>query len=282
MLSVLLALGASCSWGTGDFLGGFKSRTVPLTSVLVVSQVAGLALMAVLAVAHHTAAPGWPALGFAFLAGLSGLVGLAAMYRGMAVGVMSVVAPIAALAPIIPVIFGLLSGERPSELQIGGMVVALAGAVLISVQGSGHSTHVSPRNFWIGVALAAVAAVGFGGLFVTIHLASSADVIWAVLLQRIAAVALLGMFVLVRRSAVHLNRSDLPSLVLIGLLDVGGTTLFGLASSVGLVSLAAVLASLHPVTTVLLARVVVGERLHRLQQAGFFASLAGVALISAG
>jgi drug/metabolite transporter (DMT)-like permease len=282
VVSVLLALVASFSWGIGDFLGGLKSRTVPLITVLVVSQVAGLVLMVLVAVAHHAPAPAWSSVGFAFLAGFFGLLGLAALYRGMAVGVMSVVVPIAALGPIIPVVFGLISGERPSQLQISGMAIALIGALLISIQGSGQAAQVSPRNFWIGVVLAVVAAVGFGGLFVTIHLASATDVIWAVALQRVAAVAILGTVVLVLRTPITVARSELPSLVLIGILDVGGTTLYGLASSVGLLSLAAVVASLHPVTTVLLARFVVGERLRRVQQAGFFASLAGVALISAG
>jgi drug/metabolite transporter (DMT)-like permease len=282
VIAVILALFASISWGAGDFLGGLKTRTIPLTGVLVVSQGAGLVLMAGVLLVRQTPAPGWPAIGFALLAGVAGLVGLAALYQGMAVGVMSVVAPVAALSPIIPVIFGLITGERPSGLQIGGMVVALAGGVLISAQGSRNTSHVSRHNFWVGVGLAVVAALGFGTLFITFHLASTADVIWGVVLQRIAVMAILGAFVLVRRRAVPVGRADLPVLVVIGLLDVGGVTLFGLASEVGLVSLAAVLASLHPVTTVLLARLVVGERLRRIQQAGFFASLAGVALISAG
>ncbi len=282
MLSVILALAAACSWGTSDFLGGLKSRTVSLPSVLVVSQIAGLVLMAAVALVRHASPPGWPALGFAVLAGGCGLAGLATLYRGMAVGMMSVVAPIAALAPVIPILFGLLTGERPRPLQVAGMVVALLGVILISAQGSSASAQVSPRNFWTGVVLAAMAAVAFGGLFLTIHLASQTDVVWAVFIQRIAAVVLLGAVVLVRRESIHVTRSDLPSLLAIGGLDVAGTTLFAAASAVGLVSLASVLASLHPVTTVLMARFVVNERLRRVQQAGFLVSMVGVALISAG
>ena len=132
MVSVLLALAASISWGISDFLGGLNSRSLAIASVLLVSQTVGFALMLPLALVH-----GWPAFdgpnyGFAMAASAAGLIGIAAMYRGMAVGSVSIVAPIAATGAAVPVLFGLLRGERATPLQMLGMGLALVGIVLAS------------------------------------------------------------------------------------------------------------------------------------------------------
>ena len=132
MLAISLALTASLSWGFADFLGGIKSRALPVLTVILFSQVAGLTLVSVILAASGHSAPGGDFAVWAALSALAGLSGLVAFYRGLAVGAMAVVAPISGLAAAVPVIFGLLTGERPSGAQGAGIVLALAGVALAS------------------------------------------------------------------------------------------------------------------------------------------------------
>ena len=277
MLGPLLALGASLSWGIGDFLAGGASRRVRLLTVLVVSQGAGLASIAVVVLARGESAPAARYLGYAALAGLAGAVGLAALYRGLAVGSMSVVAPISATAAIVAVVAGVVTGERPSAVQGAGIGLALAGVVLASRDAGGGGRRVAS-----GVGLALVAALSFGLLLVALGAASEGDALWGTLAMRTTSFSVLVATALVVRARISPGRSDLPVLVAIGLLDTAGNALFALASTESLLSVAAVLAQVYPVVTVILARIVLGERIARLQQVGVVAALAGVALITAG
>jgi drug/metabolite transporter (DMT)-like permease len=272
----LLALGASLSWGVGDFLAGLRSRSLPVLTVLVVSQAAGFLTIAVVVAARGTAPPDARYLGYAVLAGLCGAIGLSAFYRGLAVGDMSVVAPISATAAVIPVIAGVVSGERPSALQGLGVGLALAGVVLTAHErGSGGGGPAA------GVGLALVAALSFGFVLVALGAASEGDALWGTLSMRATSFSTLVVAALLVRPGFALRAGALPALVLIGILDVAGTMLFAIASTKSLLSLAAVLAQLYPVVTVLLARVVLGERISRHQQLGVVAVFAGVVLITA-
>jgi drug/metabolite transporter (DMT)-like permease len=273
----LLALGASLTWGVGDFLAGLRSRSLPVLTVLVVSQAAGLLTIALVVAARGTGPPDARYLGYAVLAGLCGAAGLAALYRGLAVGDMSVVAPISATAAVVPVIAGLVSGERPSVLQGLGVALALAGVALTAHEsGSGGG---GPAT---GVGLALVAALSFGLVLVALGAASEGDALWGTLSMRVTSLSALAVAALLVRPGFALRDGALPALVLIGILDVAGTMLFAVASTKSLLSLAAVLAQLYPVVTVLLARVVLGERISRHQQLGVVAVFAGVVLITAG
>jgi drug/metabolite transporter (DMT)-like permease len=273
-----LALAASLSWGVGDFLAGLSSRKLQLLTVLVVSQAAGLTSLAVLVAVRGSGAPDARYLVYAALAGIAGAVGLAALYRGLAVGSMSVVAPISATAAVIPVMAGLITGERPSAVQGAGIALALTGVVLASRErraGGG-------RGIAEGVGLALVAAVAFGLLLVALGAASDGDALWATLSMRGTSFTLLAITALVVRPSLSLGRTDLAALALIGVLDAAGNALFALATTESLLSVAAVLAQLYPVVTVLLARVVLGERISRPQQVGVVSAFAGIALITAG
>jgi drug/metabolite transporter (DMT)-like permease len=272
-----LALGASISWGVGDFLGGVKSRAMPALVVMAASQPFGLAALAIAVAVRGTGPPGgevaWSALG-----ALLGTAGIVAFYRGMAAGAISVVVPIAAMGSGIPVIWGLIQGDSVSFLQELGFIAAIGGSVLTTVEQRGNRRRLATGTGW-GV----LAMLAFGAYFVPFHAAAQHDWLWPSFLFRVASVSLVWATVAARRERVQGVRLHLPALVAIGLLDTGGNVLFAAASSShGLLSVVSVLASLYPVVTVLLAQLLLRERIHPAQNVGVVTTLAGVVLISAG
>ncbi len=279
MLGPLLALTASLSWGVGDFLAGLRARRLPVLTVLVVSQAAGVTTIALVVALRGDGPPAARYLAYAALAGVAGAIGLAALYRGLAVGSMSVVAPISATAAVVPVLYGVLTGERPSAAQGAGIALAVVGVVFASrargVDGRG-------RTVAEGAGLALVAALAFGLLLVALGEASEGDALWGTLAMRATSFSLLALTALLVRPSFALAHRDLSILVLIGVLDTAGNALFALATTKSLLSLVAVLGQLYPVVTVLLARILLGERLSPSQGAGVVSAFAGVVLITAG
>jgi drug/metabolite transporter (DMT)-like permease len=278
MVAAALALGASVAWGIGDFLGGLKSRTLSPLAVLAVAQPVGLAMLVIAASIRWEPFPGRTVL-WAAPAAVLGTLGLIAFYRGMAAGSISLVAPIAATGALLPVAFGLATGERPSELQLAGITLAVGGAVVTSyVPGTGPG---QPR-LAAGVGWALLAAVGFGGYFIPMHEAAQADFLWAALVFRLCSNTLVLAAVLARRPTLSRSPKELATIACIGLADTGGNVLFAAAASQGLVSIVSVLGSLYPVVTVMLARIYLRERVGRVQEAGAAATLAGIVAVSAG
>jgi drug/metabolite transporter (DMT)-like permease len=276
VLAAVLALGASASWGIGDFLGGVKSRTIHPLAIMGISQPVGLALLGVAVAARATAPPGpevaWSALSAAF-----GTLGLWAFYRGMSAGAISIVAPVVGAGAIVPVIVGLATGDRPSPLRAAGFATAIGGVVLASWERRREGAR------WAaGARYGVVGMLAFGCYFVFLHLASREDFLWAAFLFRVVSTSLVWGSILVARPAVRPSRGAWLALAAIGCLDTGGNTLFAAASSHGSVSVTSVLASLYPVVTVLLARQQLGERVDRLQELGVAATIAGIVLVSAG
>jgi len=277
LLSAALALGASLAWGLADFGGGVKARVLPALTVMALSQPFGLLVLGVL-VAVRGRGPSGPEVAWACASAALGTIGLAAFYRGLAAGAMSVVAPIAAVAAGIPVVWGVLSGDRIDVLQGVGFAAALGGSVVASLERSGQRTQVAA-----GVGWAVLAMVAFGAYYVPMHAASQHDWLWPAFVFRCTSVPLVWAAAAARGRLPAAGRAHLPALAAIGLLDTGGNTLFAAASAThGLLSVAAVLASLYPIVTVLLARFLLGERVQRSQDAGVLVALAGVALITAG
>jgi drug/metabolite transporter (DMT)-like permease len=194
----------------------------------------------------------------------------------MAVGAMSIVAPIAGISAAVPVIFGIATGDRPSLWQWLGIAGALGGVFLASRE-PGPGSRVAA-----GVGLALLAAIGFGGYFPPMHEAGHADFWWASLFFRMTSASVILAAVAIRRPSLTVQPIQVPVLALIGIGDMLGNLLFAAASTSGLVSITSVLASLYPIVTVVLARLVLKERVARSQEAGIALTLAGVALISAG
>lgn len=281
MVAVALGLGTALCWGVADFLGGLRSRRLALGAVLLVSQLTGLAAIAAVVAVGSLETPTLADVAPAFAAGACQLAGIAALYRALALGTMSVISPISASgAAAIPVVVGLAAGESPGALRFAGMAAAFAGVVMATRAPEPGGGRAGSRQ---ALPLAAVAALGFGGFYVGMDAAvQGAEPFWALLAARASAGLVLVTVLLALRPRIGVGPPDLPSLALIGLLDVGANACFTLGTETGLLSVVAVLASLYPVATVVLARALLGERLLAVQAAGVTVALAGVALIAAG
>ena len=277
MTAIALALGASLAYGLGDFVGGLKSRSLHVLAVLALSQLIGLLGVLVWAAFSGDGAPGRETLAWAAGAGVCGAVGLGALYRGLAIGAMGIVAPISAVSAAIPFSVGVLQGERPTPLQVAGVVVALAGVALASrvpaAAGGGRAA---------GVGLALVAAVGFGGYFVFLDQAAEETVAWAVSSARLTSFLLAAAVAIAVGVSLRVGRSHLPAVAAVGLCDTGANVLFALASTRGYLSVVSVLTSLYPVVTVALAAVLLRERIAVPQCVGVAGAFLGAALITAG
>jgi drug/metabolite transporter (DMT)-like permease len=280
VIAVALALGASLTWGIADFLGGLKSRQLALLTVMLVSQACGLVAISVLVLARGEPPPEAEYVAYASLSGLAGPVGLAAFYRGLAIGQMSVVAPISATAAVVPLVFGIATGDDLTGLHGAGITLALGGVALASREEAEEAAR--DTRIATGVGLALISALGFGSFFVAMDAASEADPAWALCVNRMTSVPVIATAVLLFRPSLKLGGRDVRTLAAIGLLEMCANGLFALATTEGLVSVVSVLASLYPVVTVALALLFLGERIHRVQQAGVVLVLAAVALISAG
>jgi drug/metabolite transporter (DMT)-like permease len=275
---MVLALCAAASWGVSDFLGGVTSRRLPLLWVLLATQLVGLAVVLPIAALRTGPEFDTPTLIAAIGGSLAGLVGIAALYRAIALGVASIAAPISATGAALPVVFGLLRGEPTTLLQQVGMVCALLG-VIVASRTAQEQAHLG-RDARVGIGFAILAALGFGGFFVLLHEASAHDVFWAVSIQRATGALVILLIVLVKRPRFVVRWPDAPRLMLVGVLDQSANVLYGLASTVGLVSLSAVLASLYPLVTVILARLVLNERISGMQKSGVALAITGVALVA--
>ena len=252
------------------------TRRLPVFAVAFVSQLAGFVPL-VVAIALHGDVTG-RSLWIGMLGGVGGAVGLSAFYKAMAVGTMSVVSPITACSALVPFVLSLATGERPAAIAAMGAIHALAGAILASLEERRSSSPERAR----AVVLAVVSAVAIGLFVYFVGLGSrEGDVLSTLVGARIGSLATLLVLVVGSRTPVRIPRVSLPAVALVGIGDVTANALFAFASSHGLLSLVSVLGSLYPVVTLLLAYVVLHERLTRTQQAGVAIALAGVVAIAA-
>jgi len=273
--AVILATACAVVYGTADFFGGLATRRSRVLAVVALSQLAGLALIvALLAVLPGVVSGG--ALLWGLAAGLSGAIGLVLFYRALATGVMSVVAPTTAVtSAALPVVFGLASGERPALLALVGVVLAL-GAVLLVSQNPAADGKGSASATLTSLA----AGAGFGGFFILLAMAPDAAGLWPLVGARASSITLVVLLALATRRTLRPSAGSLRVIVAAGVLDMAANVLYLLAKQEGLLSLVAVLVSLYPASTLLLARHVLGERLHAIQLAGVACALGAVALIA--
>lgn len=275
-MAALLAVLSSLMWGTADFLGGSVSRRMPALAVYGLSQAVGfVALVTVATVTGAWGAPPgyWP---WAIASSLLGLVGMLAFYSALSIGPMGIVSPLVALSVIVPVAFGLLVGEVPAALQILGILAAVIGILLAS--GPELSGAESARP----LILAGIAAIAFGGMYVTMAKGSEVDALMTMTGMRVTTVVVFAGILLVARTFGGPTRRDILPLVVIGLFDAGANVAFGVATTMGLLSTTSVLGSLYPVVTAILAAVFLHERLRAVQYVGVAVAMTGVVLISAG
>jgi drug/metabolite transporter (DMT)-like permease len=276
-LALVLALGSSVVWGTADFAGGSLSRRLPVLGVTLVSQGAGFVALLVAVAVRGEVGSRSCLLGLA--AGIGGGLGLAAFYRALALGTMSVVSPIAACGALVPFVLSLATGERPSPIALAGALAALGGAVLASLE-ERRAAAASPERAR-AVVLAVVAAIALGLFVYFLGLGSrQGDPLSTLVGARVGSLAVLVGVAAVLRAPVSIARSSIAAVAAVGLADVSANALFAVASTHGLLALVSVLGSLYPVVTVLLAHVLLGERLTRAQRAGVALALGGVAVIA--
>jgi drug/metabolite transporter (DMT)-like permease len=281
LLAVALAFASSLCWGVSDFLGGLQSRRRPLVTVLLIAQVAAVAIGTVIVLGSGDAFPELGPAAVAAGAGVAGCAARAAFYRGLAIGTMSIVAPVSATGAAVPVLVGVAGGERPGTLQVAGIVLAMIGIVLAAREPGGSAAPARAARASLGLAL--LAALGFGSFFVLLDAATEhAGAPWALLLVRAGEVALLAVLAAALRPRMPAGARDAAPLLLIGALDFAATGLFALATQEGLLSVVSVVGSLYPAVTVVLARLVLAERVSRGQGIGVALTLAGVMAISAG
>ena len=275
-MNALLALAASVLWGTSDFGGGLISRRLDASAAVLISQALAFAGLLILLPFVHLAGGGYLLIGGS--AGVVATLSLAAFYRAMATAPMSLVAPITAAGSAIPVLVGVARGEDLGLIQIAGIVVALTGVVLASGPEFRSGVAVRRQAVWLAIG----AAVGFGVAYTLLALAAGTNVYGTLLSQRIGGLIVLGPIVLRSGvlSGVRLSMRRLGALAAIGGGDIVANGSYALAASRGDLSIAAVLASLYPVVTALLARAILAERLRAVQSVGVVAALAGVVLLT--
>jgi drug/metabolite transporter (DMT)-like permease len=278
-MEVVLGALVALSYGTGDFLGGISAKRLPTITVLLVSQAVGLVAAVLLVVALRDAPPAAHIFPLSAAAGAVGIVALGFLFRGLALGRMSVVAPLSAIGGgVLPVLWGLLRGERPSALALVGVGLALVAAAVVG-RGAEHdpAPAVSPR---MELALGAGAGVGFGVVFILLAESSSGSGMWPVLIARCASVPLLVVAAVVVGRSLRMERTELAPVAGAGLCDVAANALVVLAVRRGLISLVAPVASLYPAMTVVLARLVLHERIGRQRLAGLAVGIVGLTLIA--
>src|SRR5215813_3270117 len=282
---ILLGLAAALLYGSGDFLGGMAARRTHVLTVLILAETAGA--IAALAAAAISPGPVHPAgLAWGAGAGLVGGLGLIIFYTGLATGPMSVVAPVSGLvSTVLPVGVALAEGERPGVGVYAGALLCLVAIVMASSAGDTSAAR-RPSRLGPGRAIGYGIASGtaFGLFFLLIRNAGQSGELWPVAAGRIGELAAVVI------TAAALRRRLLPhgagGILLAaaagaGAIDVVANICYVAATRTGMFGLAVVLASLYPGVTVLLARVVLGERLRWVQRAGLGLAAIGIILVAA-
>ena len=275
MLTILFSSVTSLLLGCSDFLGGLASRRDSAFAVTANAHLIGLAIMAV-AVVVFPSPFGVADLAWGAAAGVAGGIGVTALYGALAVGRMGVVAPLtAALSGSLPALYDLLRGTALRQLSLVGLAIALVAIVIVSASGDPEERAEMPSR---AIALAVLAGVGFTGCFIFFSLAAKTSGLMPLLAARVVSVALLMAITFARRGHVTLAPDARASAYGAGALDAAANVTMLTAIRIGPLAVASVLGSLYPVVTILLARVVLKERLRPVQRAGVVLALAAVML----
>ena len=305
----ILALAAAVLYGTADFLGGVASRRASVFAVLALTVPAGAVVMVLVALLGQVPALGgllghgglgapasagdWSAVGWAAASGVCGAVGLIAFYTGFASAPISVVAPVAALvSAVLPVGVAIAGGERPASTVIAGGLICLVAIVLVSAQPADHArperyegpagrTRLLTSGRLLAIGCGAAAGVGFGLFFIFLKNAGQSGVLWPVAISRSAGTVVAFGIALATRTRLRFGRGGITVIALVsGGIDAAANVCYILATRAGLFGLAVVITSLYPGMTVLLARVLLGERMRWLQRAGLLLAAVGVILVT--
>jgi drug/metabolite transporter (DMT)-like permease len=282
-LIYLLALGSAVLYGAADFAGGLTTRRVGTIPVVVLSQASGLILLLLIMPLLPDASPARSDLLWGAAAGLTGGIGVALLYRALAIGTMAVVAPTTAVCAVaIPVLISVLLGERPLPLAIAGIALGIGSIILVSQAPEppeDQSSNIPQKRRASGVGTALASGVAIGFFLLTLARSGSNAGMWPLVVARSVSVALFVTVALAGRISLRMPPSMAGLALLCGAIDMLANALYLLAGRVGPLSIVVTLASLYPASTVLLARIVLGERLTKLQISGVGCALAAVVLI---
>ena len=275
MWTIACGVGCALTWGAGDFSGGMAAKKANVFVIILISQVIGLTVLFFSAIALGEPLPSPGRLMFGGAAGIAGMFGILWLYTGLAEGRMGIVAPVSAVVTaVLPVMAALFTEGWPGGLKMLGFAVALFAVWWLSRE---DGPVASRAQEW---RRALCAGAGFGLFFILIERASIESILWPLVTARLTAIALMATVVFHRRRKIALAGLPLVPIVLAGLLDTAGNVLFALAAQIGRLDIAAVLGSLYPATTVLLACTVLKERLCPRHYMGLAAALTAVVMIS--
>ncbi len=277
-MPVSLGLAAAISWGAADFTGGMITKRSNVYGVVIGGELTGLIALFGLALLTGEPIPSLENLLLAGLAGIGGGFGLILLYRALAGGQMSVAAPVSAvLAAAIPVIVTAVWQGLPDLIVMSGLLLALLAIWLIA---RGEGSEDSIRIRLAHIRLPFLAGIVFGLFFVLLHQASQDSLFWPIIATRLTSVTFLIGFASFTRQPWIPSRKLWPIIALSGVLDTGGNGLFVLSGQLGRMDVAAVLSSLYPAATVMLAWIILKEKMGRLQWVGFICALFAIILIA--
>ncbi len=279
LASPSLSLSAAASWGAADFSGGLATKRSNVFGVVVVAHGIGLLMMLALAFLVREPLPPRSSLLWGLAAGSVGGAGLACLYKALAVGKMGLTAPLSAvISALVPIMFSFSTAGLPHGVQLFGFGLAIVSIWLIAQSGSAGETE--------GLGLAVAAGFGLGGFLLFIKFAGTQAVFWPLVAARAASFLLMcGILIGARPSNPSQSWKPAPGtfryVLLAGILDSGANALYVGATQRGRLDVAAVLSSLYPASTAILARVFLKERWSRIQTAGMIAALVAVGMVSA-
>jgi drug/metabolite transporter (DMT)-like permease len=281
--ALLLALGSAVLYGAGDFTGGLTTRRASTIPVVVISQASGLVLVLLLLPFLPASSPNGMDFFWGAMGGLAGGIGVGLLYRALAIGTMSVVAPTTAVCAVaIPVIAAVILGERPPPLAVAGIVLGVISIVLVSrqtVTAPGES-NTAGGGSGLGIALASGVAIGF--FLLSFAQTRTEAGMWPLVAARMVSVSMFGAIAAGSKQSLRMAAPVLRLVILAGILDMLANALYLIAARIGPLSVVVTLSSLYPASTVLLARVVLRERLNLWQVSGVVCALAAVVLIVRG
>lgn len=274
--AIIYGLASAAAWGSGDFAGGFATKTSSVSGVLLVGYITGAMLLSIVAFWTGSPLPDLYALLTSMAAGISGVMALGALYLSLSRTRMGIIAPLVAVVSVmLPVVFGTLFEGMPSGAQIAGFGLALAAIWFLSAPEKAQTFNIQQLG------LPVFAGIGFGLFYVLMDQAVEQNVWWPLVASKSTGILLLLILMFVLRRGAMPPKSNYPVVCLAGILDTGGNTFFALAAHTGRLDIAAVLSSMYPAATVLLAWIILKEHLSRRRWIGVFTAVAALALIAA-
>jgi len=278
LLSITYGLFAALGWGAADFTGGLASRRVGAYRAVFYGEIFGLVLIVAATILSDERQPGWASLALGAAAGAIGTTGLLMLYHALSIGKMSIATPVSALlAASLPVVYGTFMEGFPGLLTFLGFGLSLAAIWLISREEGNNSRFIA---HFADLRLPLLAGIGFGSYFILMHAAADGGTLWPMIASRTGGTLIMIPYMFARRESWHVPRTAWPFIAVNAVLDVGGNAFYLLAIQAGRMDISAVLSSLYPAATVLLAALLLRERVSRSQTVGILLALTAIVFLT--